>query len=576
MSLRQMLTGGLCAILLLSGTAYARAEDKTQERLEDLDFLIETLDAKHPDFYKKFSKEEVQEKKSEIESKLDVLSDFNFAIELSELTAMGGDSHTSISVGQAFLEQAHFIPMLAEWYGGCWTLTVAPVKYKACIGQEVVSINGHTMDEIEEGLSAMVSHDNETYLRRSVGNMAYCTDILAHYGFADLDAGSVPVTVRSSDGKETTLDLPNLTRSEFEALGKSGLANRTEMRVSVPATEPADAYYKMFPLSDDALYVQYNRCMEASDLPMSEFAKLVNSELGTGKYAKLLIDLRNNGGGSDGVLYPLVYEVQQFIAKGGAAYVLAGERTFSSALINTVQLKDVGAAFIGEATGGSVDHFGSVTQFTLPNSRISGQYSNKFIDLGTYYDAAKKYGVESFIPDIEVKQTFEDYLEGTDTAVQYILDNEPVKPENTVTAFPSPSRIIIDGKPVSASAYLIGGYNYYKLRDLAMAFKDTKAEFNVEWDAKGNSVTISESAYIPDGSEFIKLQKGGRNGTRAIADMQIKLPEGGLYPFVGRAYEIENSHYLKLRDLCAVLSVSVNWDAKTKNVSIDTTKPYFS
>ncbi len=571
-----MLTGGLCAIMLLSGTAYAKAGDKVQERLEDLDYLVETLDTKHPDFYTKFSREQVREKKSEIESKLDVLTDFNFAIELSELAAMGGDSHTSINPGNTFTEQAHFLPMLAEWYGNRWILTVAPIEYEACIGQEVLSINGHTMDEIEKGLSAMVSYDNETYLRSSIENMAYCTDILAHYGFADLDADSVTVTVRSSGGEETTLDIPNLTCREFEALGESGLANRTEMRKCVPATEPADAYYKMFPLADDALYIQYNRCKEASDLPMLEFAKLVNSELDTGKYAKLLIDLRNNGGGSDGVLYPLVYEVQQFIAKGGAAYVLAGERTFSSALINTVQLKDIGAVFVGEPTGGSVDHFGSVTRFTLPNTKISGQYSNKFIDLGTYYDAAKKYGIESFVPDVEINQTFEDYLNGIDTAVQYILDNEPVKPGNTVNASPSSWRIIIDGRPAAASAYLIGGYNYYKLRDLAMAFADTKSKFNVEWDAKENSVTISEGAYIPDGSEFIRLPEGGRNGTRALADMYVKQPDGGLYPFVGRAYEIGGSHYLKLRDLCVILDVSVDWDAETKTVSIDTTKPYFS
>ncbi len=576
MSSKKFMAGGLCAIMLLSSTAFAGAADKTQERLEDLNFLIETLDTKHPDFYTKSSREQIQEKKTEIEGKLDELTDLDFAIELSELTAMGGDSHTSINIGQTLIQQVHFLPILAEWYDERWTLTVAPIEYKKYIGQEVKAINGHSMDDIMQGMSAMVSYDNETYLRHSVQNMAYCTELLAHYGFADVNAATASITLRSGQGEETTLEIPKLTRKKFEEWGGSKLANRRTLRKNAPATEPADAYYKMFPLSDDALYVQYNRCQEAPDLPMSDFAELARSELDTGAYAKLLIDLRNNGGGSDGVLYPLVYEAQQFLAKGGAVYVLAGERTFSSALINTVQLKDTGAVFVGEETGGSVDHFGSVTAFTLPNSKLSGQYSNKFIDIGTYYDAAKPYGIESFMPDVEVRQKFDDYINGIDTPVQYILTNDPVRLETSVTALPSAARIVVDGKMVSAAAYLINGYNYYKLRDMAMAFADTKTAFNVEWDSKKQAVTVSKGLYIPDGSELSRLPEIPQTARRASADMYVGLEDGSTSPFVGRAYEICGSHYLKLRDLCLLLGVSVSWDNANKTISIDTSVPYFS
>ncbi len=566
----------LSATLLVCSLPFAAAAGNTvQERLEDLDFLIDTLDEKHPNFYTRSTPKQVQEKKQEIESGLESLSDLDFAIELSELAAMGGDSHTSVSLGWDFTQQMHFLPALPEWFDGSWILTAAPSEYQGYIGQEVTAINGHSMDELMQKLSAMIGYDNEAHMRHSFQNMVYAADILAHYGFIDVDASSVPVTVRDENDSDTVLDIPVLTYEEFSALDSTKLALAKNMRKAVPATEAANAYYKMFELDGGALYVQYNRCMEAPDLSMSDFAAAVKEKLDNGNFSKLLIDLRNNGGGSDGVIYPLAYQAQQFIAHGGAVYVLAGENTFSSALINTVQLKDIGATFVGGPTGGSVDHYGQVSTFTLPNSGINVQYSNKFINLAQLYEAAKPYGVESFPPDIEAAQTFKDYMEGVDTAVQYILSHDPVLTQTETKANVSTARIVVNGKPVSASAYNIGGSNYFKLRDLAAAVEGTKAAFNVEWDSGNHTVTLSLGKYVPDGSELAVLPKGTQTARRARADMYISQEDGSLMPLVGRAYEIAGSHYVKLRDLCAILGVSVGWDGKTRTITVDTTKPYF-
>ena len=46
-----------------------------------------------------------------------------------------------------------------------------------------------------------------------------------------------------------------------------------------------------------AYYIQYNTCQEAEDLPMEDFAALVAKDLKAGDYSRVLLDLRNNGGG---------------------------------------------------------------------------------------------------------------------------------------------------------------------------------------------------------------------------------------------------------------------------------------
>ena len=53
------------------------------------------------------------------------------------------------------------------------------------------------------------------------------------------------------------------------------------------------------------------------------------------------------------------------------------------------------------------------------------------------------------------------------------------------SATPTKSKIYLDGREVSFTAYNIDGNNYFKLRDIGQAFN-----FGVEWDAASNTVAI--------------------------------------------------------------------------------------
>lgn len=558
----------LLAAALLPVSAFAAGGTETQKRQEDLDFLVQTLIGKHPDFYRNTTEQAVADKKAEIESTLATASDLDFAISLQELTALAGDAHTMLSIGSAGAE-AHMLPFAPEWFDGRWTMTGTLAKYREHIGSEIVAIGGVPLEELMERLKPMISYDNETRLRGQFGGDMYVFEVLAHYGVVRGDEKTVPVTLRGADGKETVLDMPVLSAADETALGDAGFVNKKQLRTAVPVTEPdGSVVYKLLDLGNGTLYMQYNQCREDKDQPMDAFAAGIKEKLDSGAYSKFVIDLRNNGGGSDGVLYPVVYQAQQFLANGGAVYALCGERTFSSALINTVQLKDIDAAVVGTPTGGSVDHFGSVSTFELPYSKIRGQYSNKFIDMADYMDAAKPYGVESFPPDVTVEPSFADYLKGVDTAVQYILDNAPVTPDLTETAKVSAARVTVNGKPVAAAAYEIADSNYFKLRDLAMALAGTESAFGVTWDGAAKRIQLTEGAYTPVGGELQPLSGGNQTAVRATSDVFI-----GDMPLVGKAYEIAGNHYFKLRDLCRMAGVGVAWDGKTQTIALTTTAP---
>ena len=154
---------------------------------------------------------------------------------------------------------------------------------------------------------------------------------------------------------------------------------------------------------------------------MEDFAALVAKDLKAGDYSRVLLDLRNNGGGSDGVIWPL-FEVLRESMDGGAKLVgLIGEATFSSALINAVEIQEMGGVLAGEPAGGSVCHFGAVQTFSLPNSKVRGQLSSKYLDLNTLLDAAAGRGVVALEPDVLVYQTLEDTLNGKDTLADWCL-----------------------------------------------------------------------------------------------------------------------------------------------------------
>jgi len=62
------------------------------------------------------------------------------------------------------------------------------------------------------------------------------------------------------------------------------------------------------------------------------------------------------------------------------------------------------------------------------------------------------------------------------------------------TATLTSSRIYLDGKEVSFTAYNIGGNNYFKLRDIGKTI-----DFNVSWDGANNRIAINTSeSYTPD------------------------------------------------------------------------------
>lgn len=384
-------------------------------RKADLALLLKTLESKHPNMYTKNDKSVFEKKLTEIQGELNIMSDFDFSIAVSELTALIGDSHTKASIGSVLGEQAHFLPISVTPVKEGLLITAVPEAYKQVLGGILTSINGMSMDEVKQKIMPMLSYDNDVYLERQFAGTFYVYEVLAHYGvLSSAENISLGITLGGQ-----------VENIQVNAVDSKAMKEMTVSRLECPIPETAKDKSKIYfskPLDEQTLYIQYNSCFEDENLPMETFAAEVEEAIAQKGYKRVILDLRYNGGGSDGVIIPLMYVLEEKYQQDGVQlYTLIGSNTFSSALINSVMLKQAGAVMVGTPTGGSVDHFGSVSDFELPNSKINIQYSNKFIDLASVLEAAKPYGIESFSPDILAEQTREDYLLGKDTALEAIL-----------------------------------------------------------------------------------------------------------------------------------------------------------
>ena len=142
----------------------------------------------------------------------------------------------------------------------------------------------------------------------------------------------------------------------------------------------------------------------------------------------------------------------------------------------------------------------------------------------------------------------------------------------TLTAMPTTSAVLVNGSRVDFDAYNIEGANYFKLRDLAYALRETEKRFEVTWDAPTKTIAlVPGQSYTAAGGE---LSGGGTEAKSAVPTAARILLDGKAVSFT--AYNIGGNNYFKLRDIGQALNFGVSWDSTKRTIAIDTGAAYTS
>ena len=127
-----------------------------------------------------------------------------------------------------------------------------------------------------------------------------------------------------------------------------------------------------------------------------------------------------------------------------------------------------------------------------------------------------------------------------------------------------------DAHTVRPAVYKIGGYNYFRLRDLAMILHGSAKQFAVDYaGATGTVLITSGKAYLAVGGEL-----GGSAETSAFAAFSNDAVVIDGAPAAMDVYKIGGYNYFRLRDLGKALDFHVGYDDETKTVYISGARGY--
>lgn len=126
--------------------------------------------------------------------------------------------------------------------------------------------------------------------------------------------------------------------------------------------------------------------------------------------------------------------------------------------------------------------------------------------------------------------------------------------------------LMVDGVKKTVRACVVGGSEYFRLRDIACLVNGTEDQFSVGFDAASGSVYLTTGeAYTPLGNELA----GGESRPASFVVGGWELFVNGV-PTSCPLYNIEGGSYCKLPDIAARAGFHVEYDAANRCRSITT------
>jgi hypothetical protein len=387
------------------------AETRDGRWQQAVSYLGNVLPQLHVNPYFKISEAEFQQGVTDLAANVPSLNDEQMTVEIMRIVAAIGDGHTTAF---SIAEPPARLPMEMRWLRDGLIITAASPEYEQAVGAKVVQIGPHPVGDVYEAVKPLIAADNEMQILNDTPFYMGMPMIL--YGL-DLipDKDSVSVRFQAQDGSQFDLVLhpvPGETGPFLSVYEKAGVPR--------PLYEQnRGAFYQVHDLPEwNAVYVQYNACKEQEGKPFESFVDEVFALVDRNPETRLVLDLRFNGGGDEGVITPFLeaLEARPIFQEPGKLFVIIGRGTYSSALQNAITLsREHKAVLVGEPSGGKPNQYGEVRNFDLPNVGIRVNYSTRY---WRNYPEGDPLSLE---PDVPAVLTIMDLLAGRDPALEAAL-----------------------------------------------------------------------------------------------------------------------------------------------------------
>jgi uncharacterized protein (TIGR03437 family) len=503
----------------------------------DLQYVVSQLTATHPNPFFSTPAFDFYAAAGQLDSDADTLTSEQFYTRLGALVALIHDPHTSLGLTGPTAAALGFelLPIKFRYFADGVFVTAAPPNQPSLAGARLLDVNGKPLADVLALLESQIAHDNDGWLRVQLAAVLANSGVLRGAGIAPA-AGPIPFAFQLSSGEQVTIALSSDNSTSVPALSAAGgytgpLLNHT-----------GENYWSEYWAYAKTVYVRYAACVEMPSRPVSQFIADTLTLIDDNSVETLVIDFRDNGGGSDGVFIPLVTALEQRMKTLRAnprfrLYTLINNGTFSSAMDGAMDLKlnvipatmtilgpagSAGAAsiLVGEPTGGKPAEYGNVTGFTLPASQLSIFCSTRYFSV-----MAGIPDRDSVYPDVAVNVRSTDYFARHDAILAAALAHASPPP-----AAPSGRAIVVNSASFRyetgiASGSFASAFGNFPTGDLKVLVNGMSARL---LGATSTQITFVVPPEAPVGMATLQVSLGGS----AISDGQFEVTAAGPGLFV--------------------------------------------
>jgi hypothetical protein len=415
----------LLPLFLLVSSASTMTPAGARTWQEDLRFMTKEMQSTHKNLYHSISAEDFATMVQKLNAEIPSLTRAEVIVRMAQTVAAVGDGHTNIYPTRDPKIGFHTLPVEFTFFGDELFIRATQPEQRSLLGTKVLRIGSLSEEDAYAAARTMIGHENEGGARYWAEYLLAMPEVLeALHVTSSVD--DVPLILATTHG-EMRVTLHPSTPVEIISGDISTLFYRRpgwiDVRDLYPGPDPLwlrDINVPFhFEHAGDVLYLQINTVADSKDETLAHFAQRIHDEIVATKPDKVAIDLRQNRGGNNTLIVPLIRSIIQSesIDRSGHLFGIIGPATFSAAQNLTDDLeKYTNISFVGEPTGSEGNAYGDSRKIILPNSGITVRVAIYF-----WQDWLPTDKRDATIPQIPAPLTFEAYRHKIDPALEAIV-----------------------------------------------------------------------------------------------------------------------------------------------------------
>jgi hypothetical protein len=389
----------------------------------DLAFLATEIKRRAYAPFREISEPEFDAAVARLAADVPGLSDFQVLAGLMRLLRPLGDGHAFVLPAPDNEDAQLSLPVKFYRFAEGLFVTAAAEACRQLVGAQVLSVDGHPVDEVLAAVEPLISRDNDQQVTWLGPEVLRWTPLIHALGLT-ADPGQATLTVRFPDQTTGTVEVKSVA-DPYTSLTAPRPAGWISLPDTVGAPMPLylrnsdTPYWFEYLPAEAVVYFQFNGVGDQPLEPIADFCERLFTFIDNHQVSKLVIDLRWNGGGNTYLVQPLLHRLIGCtkVNQRGCLYVIIGRGTFSAAQNTATAIeRETNAIFVGEPSGSGPNFIGETIPFALP-------YSKALVNVADlYWQTSWPMDHRPWIaPELYAPPSFLAYSQNLDPAMDAVL-----------------------------------------------------------------------------------------------------------------------------------------------------------